>query len=93
MHNLYRFLKRNSVLFSPKLGKAHRIKESNAKVFFILFNLNFLQFLCNRYGEVKHFYNPGVEFAVIETDVRKLLEEQFNESRYNKLLNPPDNYL
>lgn len=32
MDNLYKFLKRNSILFSPKFGRAQRIKESNAKV-------------------------------------------------------------
>ena len=32
MDNLYKFLKRNSALFSPKFGRAYRIKESYAKV-------------------------------------------------------------
>jgi len=49
--------------------------------------------LCNRYGEVKHFYHPAVEYAVIEADIKKLLEEKFLEERYNRLLNPPDNLL
>lgn len=40
MDNLYKFLKRNSVLFSPKIGRAHRIKESYTKVN-IIYNPNF----------------------------------------------------
>ncbi|CDW77892.1 glutathione peroxidase [Stylonychia lemnae] len=78
--NLFKFLRRNCSLFTPKIGKAIRVKENYSKL------------LCNRYGEVKKYYSPSIEFAVIEADVRKLLEEEFLEERYNKLLNPPDHY-
>ena len=54
MHNLYRFLKRNSSLFVHRYGRARRINEYYDK------------FLCDRYGEVKHQYSPHVEYAVIE---------------------------
>lgn len=63
MDNLYRFLKRNSSLFIHKWGLSRRIDEHYAK------------FLCNRYGEVKHYYAAGVEYAVIEADIKRLLEE------------------
>ena len=70
MHNLYRFLKRGSPLFVHRYGRSKRINEYYSK------------FLCNRYGEVKHYYGPQVEYAVIESDIRKLLEEKFYEQRY-----------
>ena len=52
----------------------------------------FEKFLCNRYGEVKHFYAPEVEFAVIESDIRRLLDEEFMEEEFKKLLDPPIDY-
>jgi glutathione peroxidase-family protein len=78
---LYKFLKRNSPLFVPQYGGAGHIKEHYAK------------FLCNRYGEVKHYYNPNVEIAVIEADIRKLLDEEYSEDVFRTLLNPPDNFV
>jgi glutathione peroxidase-family protein len=63
MHNLYRFFKRNSSLFVHRYGRARRINEFYDK------------FLTNRYGEVKFYYGPRTEYAVIEADIRKLLEE------------------
>jgi glutathione peroxidase-family protein len=81
MHNLYRFLKRNSSLFVHRYGRSRRITEHYSK------------FLCNRYGEVKHYYAPQTEFAVIEADLKRLLEEKFYEQRYKQLLDPPDVFI
>ncbi len=63
MANLYKFLKRNSKLFFPKIGGSSHINEHYAK------------FLCNRYGQVKHYYPGRVEMAVIEGDIKKLIQE------------------
>lgn len=81
MHNLYRFLKRNSPLFVNKFGLSRRIDEHYSK------------FLCNRYGEVKHQYSAGIEYAVIEADIKRLLEEKFYEKKYSQLLDPPDVFI
>lgn len=81
MHNLYRFLKRNSPLFVHRYGRARRINEFYDK------------FVTNRYGEVKHYYGPQTEYAVIEADIRKLLEEKFIEQKYQHLLDPPDLFI
>jgi glutathione peroxidase-family protein len=70
MHNLYKFLKRQSPLFIHKYGRARRINEYYNK------------FLTDRYGEVKHYYGPKTEYAVIEADIRRLLEEKFYEKKY-----------
>ena len=78
MHDLYRVLKRQSVLFINRYGMAMHVKEHNSK------------FLTNKYGEVKHFYAPAVEMAVIEADIKQLILQDFDEARYNKLLNPPE---
>jgi glutathione peroxidase-family protein len=40
MHDLYKFLKRNSELFVPRYGMALHLYDYHSK------------FLCNRYGEV-----------------------------------------
>ena len=61
-------------------GRSMRVKEHNAK------------FLCNRYGEVKHFYSPQVEHAVIEGDIKKLLEQEFDREQLQRLLDPPEDY-
>ena len=45
--------------------------------------------MTNKYGEVKHFYAPSVETAVIEADIKRLLREDFDEKKFDKLLNPP----
>jgi|LauGreDrversion4_2_1035121.scaffolds.fasta_scaffold1039295_1 glutathione peroxidase len=81
MHNLYRFLKRNSPLFVHRYGKSRRINEYYTK------------FLCNRYGEVKHYYTPHVEYAIIEADIKRLLEEKYYEKKYKELLDPPDVFI
>jgi glutathione peroxidase-family protein len=65
MANLYKFLKRGSPLFLPSYGRANRIKEHYSK------------FLTDRYGQVKHYYSPDVEMAVVEADIRNLIEEEF----------------
>ena len=57
---------------------AIHIREHNSK------------FLTNRFGQVKHYYPPQVEIAVIEADIKKLLQEDFSEKRFEKLLNPPN---
>jgi glutathione peroxidase-family protein len=76
MHNLYKFLKRGSPLFVHRYGRSRRITEYYDK------------FLTNRYGEVKHYYGPRTEYAVIEADIKKLLEEQFIQKKYEQLLEP-----
>ena len=78
MHDLYKVLKRQSKLFIWRYGMAMHIKEHNSK------------FLANKYGEVKHFYSPQVEMAVIEGDIKNLIAQDFDEARFNKLLNPPE---
>lgn len=70
MHDLFRFAKRNSNLFNPKLGRAIHIYEHNSK------------FLANRYGQIKHYYHPSVELAVIERDIKKLISEEYLKARY-----------
>ena len=70
MDNLYKFLKRQSPLFVPAYGKASYIKH------------HYTKFLCNKYGEVKHQYEPSIEIAVIEADIRKLLDEEFFEEKF-----------
>lgn len=81
MHNLYKFLKRFSPLFIHKLGRARRIDDYYDK------------FITNRFGEVKHFYGPKTEYAIIEQDIKKLLEEAFYEKKYKELLDPPDVFI
>ena len=81
MHNLYRYLKRYSPLFMPKYGRAYQIKE------------HYTKFLCDRYGQVKYYYTPAVEYAVIEADIKKLMEEQFYPKKYEDLLNPLDVFI
>jgi glutathione peroxidase-family protein len=81
MHNLYRFLKRTSPLFVHRYGRARRITDYYDK------------FVTNRYGEVKYYYGPRTEYAVIEADIRKLLEEKFIEQKYQQLLDPPDLFI
>lgn len=55
MHELFRFMKRNSPdLFIPRYGMATRIHEYNTR------------FLLDRYGQVRHYYTPSVELRVIE---------------------------
>lgn len=56
---------------------AMHIKEHNSK------------FLTDRYGLVRKYYAPQVETAVIEADIKKLLIEEFNASKFEKILNPP----
>ena len=78
MHALYRFLKRNSILFVPRYGRSQRIYEHYSKVEKVRC-LNILQFLCDRYGKVKKYYDPNVEVAIIEADIKALVEEEFDE--------------
>ena len=67
MNDLYRFLKRNSTqMFVPRLGMASHIYDYHIK------------FLCNRFGQVRKFYGPKTELAVIESDIRELLQEKYN---------------
>lgn len=67
MHNLYKFLKRNSPLFIPRYGRANRIYDHNTK------------FLTDKYGKVRYYYGARVELSVIESDIHKLLEERYSE--------------
>ena len=48
------------------------------------------QFLTNKYGQVRYYYSPHIETAVIEADIKKLLQEEYFEQKFEKLLNPPD---
>ena len=63
MHDVFRFMKRNSSLFVPRYGMAMHIYDYHSK------------FILNRYGQVKHFYGSNVEWPVIEADIKKLLDE------------------
>ena len=76
MNPFYRYLKRNSLLFIPRYGRSIRIYEHYSKVISILLNS---KFLCDRYGQVKKFYGPNIEVAIIESDIKILLEEHFSE--------------
>lgn len=67
MHDLLRFLKKNSPLFVPRYGMATHIYDYHTK------------FLLNRYGEVKHYYAASIEYPVIEADIKKLLDEEWQE--------------
>ena len=80
MSHLYMFLKRNSPLFNVNYARACHIKEHYAK------------FLTNRYGVVKHYYMPQTDMAMIEGDIRLLIEEEYRERKYKELLDPPDNF-
>lgn len=81
MHMLFRFLKRNTPkLFVPRYGMAAHIYEHHSK------------FLCNRYGQVKHYYPPSTELAVIENDIKDLIAEKYVEKKYRDLIEPPDMY-
>ena len=80
MHDLWKFLRRNSDLFVWKYGKAMYVRD------------HYTKFLCDRYGQVKHYYNPQVEMAVIEADIRRLLEEEYLEAKFKKLLDPPADF-
>jgi len=48
------------------------------------------KFLCNRYGEVKHYYPPSTELAIIETDIKDLIEEKFILKKWKDLIEPPE---
>jgi len=67
MHDIFRFLKRNSPLFIPRYGMASHIYDIHTK------------FLLNRYGQVEHYYAPSVELAKIEADIKVLLKEEWKE--------------
>ena len=80
MHDLWKFLRRNSNLFVYKYGMALPVREPYTK------------FLANRYGEVKHYYSPRVEMAVIEADIKRLIDEEYIEETFKRLLDPPVDY-
>ena len=48
------------------------------------------KFVLNRYGQVKHFYSPNVEWPVIEADIKNLLEEEWKESKWKDIVEPVD---
>jgi len=81
MSDLYKFLKRNSPLFVPRYGRSNRIHEHYSK------------FLCDRYGVVRHYYNPSIEIGKIEPDLKKLLDERFEDKKFEQLLNPPNEFI
>jgi glutathione peroxidase-family protein len=81
MHNLYKYLKRQSPLFVHRFARSRRIDEY------------YVKFLTDRYGQVRHYYPPQTEYAVIEQDIKKLLEEKFYDKKYRELLEPPDFFL
>jgi glutathione peroxidase-family protein len=79
MHDLYKFLKRNSTeLFIPRYGMALHLYDYHTK------------FLCNKYGEVKKYYRSSDEIAKIEADVKELIKEEFAEKKYRDLIEPVD---
>ena len=81
MHNLFRFAKRHTpMLFVPRYGMASHIYEHNCK------------FLFNRYGEMRNYYPPSTELAVIEADIKDLLKEVYMDKKYRELIEPPDIY-
>ena len=58
MHMLFRFLKRNTPkLFVPRYGMAAHLYEHHSK------------FLCNRYGQVKHYYPPSTRDQTNPTEI------------------------
>ena len=73
-------MKRNSPLFINRYGRACRINDHYSK------------FLLNRYGQVQHYYTGMTEMAVIEADIKTLIEEEFNKQKYEELLNPRDQF-
>jgi hypothetical protein len=36
---------------------------------------------------------PNADYAIIEADIKKLLEEKFYEKKYKALLEPPDVFI
>jgi len=42
---------------------------------------------------VKHYYTGMTEMAVIEADIKLLIEEDFMQNLFEQLLNPPDNFV
>ena len=82
MHNLYKYAKRNTpYFFVPRYGMASHLFMYNSK------------FLFNRYGECKHFYEPEVELAKIEADIKELLSEKFVDKKYKELVEPLDMFI
>ena len=72
MCHLYKFLKRQSPdLFNSQFGMAARINE------------HYTKFLCNKYGEVRHMYLPQTEWPVIEADIKRLLQEEFDQRKFH----------
>ena len=79
MHPLFQFLKRNSTnLFIPRYGMASRLHEPRHK------------FLMDKYGVVQHHYSPSVELAIVEQDIKNLLEEDWAADKYFDMIDPPD---
>ena len=37
-------------------------------------------------------YEPHIEYKIIESDIKKLLMEQFDEDKFKRLLDPPMEY-
>ena len=66
MAPLYMFLKRNSTLFNASMARSLHIKE------------NYSKFLLDRYGLVQYYYTGNTEFAVIEADIKRLLQDDFD---------------
>ena len=81
MHDLFKFMKRHTPFFVPRYAMATRIYDYNTK------------FLCNRYGEVQHYYTGSTELAVIESDIAKLIKEDYVLEKYRSLIEPPDMFL
>jgi len=82
MHNLYKFAKRSTpFFFVPRYGMASHLYNYNSK------------FLFNRFGECKHYYEPEVELAKIEADIKELLKEKFTMKKYTELVEPLDTFI
>ena len=82
MHKLYKFAKRSTPsLFVPRYGMASHLYEHNSK------------FLFDRYGEMRHYYTPSVELAIIEADIAELLRGPYEEKKYKQLLEPLDMFI
>ena len=79
MHNVYKFAKRCTPdLFVARYGMAAHIYDYNCK------------FLFDKYGTVRHYYSHKTEYAKIEGDIIELMRQDFNEEKYQDLINPPD---
>jgi glutathione peroxidase-family protein len=80
MHDLYKYLKRESPLFVAKKAKSERIREPFGK------------FLCDRYGRVRKYFPHDAGLERIIGDLDEILEGEFDAKEYEELHNPTHTY-